>query len=254
MGTQRPASLTLCTGLWGISFGPIDMTSSNTLLFLVLCAIGESLSDLPKCNPDHRDCSCADKSYLGCDEPESFDKLHVSNLQECIMSCDILNSLGNCDWIIFYNTAGEEANCRLFMDAVENMEEYLGSCERVGLPLRREDGSCMAPSDTCNPLVCPNDCVPCDDTDKCNVNFHETECSMISPSASEFTGCPDEEFCSNICAMTGLSNPITYAIFVSAAEKCSCYETGERRFGKKVVKHGFSYSDIANCQNGEEFI
>ena len=118
--------------------------------------------------------------------------------------------------------------------------------------------------------VCPNDCIPCDESDKCNVNFHETECSMvsdqhphhltypnihffefffydydyplllyhqhchsllqynvdnwchhqnytnynhyprqISPSASEFTGCPDEEFCSNICAMTGLSNPIT---------------------------------------------
>merc|ERR1712109_335477 len=73
----------------GFSFGPVDMTSSNTLLFLVLCVIGESLSDLPKCNPDHRDCSCADKSYLGCDEPESFDKLHVSNLQECIMSCDV---------------------------------------------------------------------------------------------------------------------------------------------------------------------
>ena len=26
---------------------------------------------------------------LSCDEPESFDKLHVSNLQECIMSCDV---------------------------------------------------------------------------------------------------------------------------------------------------------------------
>merc|ERR1712012_589088 len=219
---------TLCTGYWGISFGLVDMTSSKTLLILVLCSIGESLTDLPKCNPDHHDCSCADKSYLSCDEPESFDKLHVSNLQECIMSCDILNSLGNCDWLIFYNTPGEEANCRLFVDAVENMEVYLGSCDRVGLPLRREDGSCMAPSDTCNPL--------------------------ISPSASEFTGCPDEEFCSNICAMTGLSNPITYAIFVSATEKCSCYETGERRCGKKVVKHGFSYSDIANCQNGEQFI
>ena len=25
--------------------------------------------------------------------------------------------------------------------------------DQVGLPLRREDGSCMAPSDTCNPLV-----------------------------------------------------------------------------------------------------
>ena len=25
--------------------------------------------------------------------------------------------------------------------------------DQVGLPLRREDGSCMAPSDSCNPLV-----------------------------------------------------------------------------------------------------
>ena len=108
--------------------------------------------------------------------------------------------------------------------------------------------------------VCPNDCIPCDETDKCNVNFHETECSMvsgqhhphllliyhqhchcllqynvdnwchyqkytnynhyprqISPSASEFTGCPDEEFCSNICAMTGLSNPITWVVTPTTA-------------------------------------
>ena len=28
--------------------------------------------------------------------------------------------------------------------------------------------------------VCPNDCAPCDENDKCNVNFHETECSMVS--------------------------------------------------------------------------
>ena len=34
-----------------------------------------------------------------------------------------------------------------------------------------------------------------------------------------------------------------YVIFVSAAEKGSCYETGERRRGKKV-----------NCQNGEQFM
>ena len=45
-----------------------------------------------------------------------------------------------------------------------------------------------------------------------------------------------------------------YAIFVSAAEKCSCYETGERRCGKKVIKHGLSFSDIANCQNGEQLM
>ena len=85
---------------------------------------------------------------------------------------------------------------------------HLHPIDQVGLPLRREDGSCMAPSDTCNPLVillkiiemyliytaishrmmlefdydqvCPNDCVPCDESDKCNVNFHETECSMVS--------------------------------------------------------------------------
>ena len=30
---------------------------------------------------------------------------------------------------------------------------HLHPLDQVGLPLRREDGSCMAPSDTCNPLV-----------------------------------------------------------------------------------------------------
>ena len=45
-----------------------------------------------------------------------------------------------------------------------------------------------------------------------------------------------------------------YATYVSASEKCACYETGERRCLKKVVKHGFSFSDIHRCQNGEKLI
>ena len=32
-------------------------------------------------------------------------------------------------------------------------QHHLHPFDQVGLPLRREDGSCMAPSDTCNPLV-----------------------------------------------------------------------------------------------------
>merc|ERR1712223_135157 len=57
-------------------------------------ALAASLVDSAyHCNPDNRDCSCADFSYKECQAPVSNDNIHVLDLAECIFQCDLFHSL-----------------------------------------------------------------------------------------------------------------------------------------------------------------
>merc|ERR1711992_11827 len=116
----------------------------------------------------------------------------------------------------------------------------------------RADGSCTAsqtPDGGCNSLVCPQGCLACDENDACNVNYHETGCSMISPALNNMNT-PDLDTCLSVCALQGLSNPSTYATFDSESGECSCYETGSRSCTKQVVRAGFDLSSISSCNGG----
>ena len=50
-------------------------------------------SVMSECDSDNRDCSCADRSYKECQEPNTGDNFHVNNLEECIFQCDVSTSL-----------------------------------------------------------------------------------------------------------------------------------------------------------------
>jgi len=171
-----------------------------------------------------------------------------------MLNCQLWTLVGECDWFIYYN-AKSDANCYLYgANNPENMEEYLSSCGRTGQPVRRADGTCTAsqttPNGDCNSLVCPEGCVACDENDACNVNYHETGCSMLNPPLNDIST-PDLDTCISVCAVSGLSNPSTYATFDSQSGECSCYETGARSCNKQVVKAGFDLTAISNCAGGE---
>jgi len=225
-----------------------------SILALIAMAAGSSLSSLmPECSPENRDCSCADKSYINCDTPpletEKFKTL--GGIEECMLYCNSFNVVGQCDYFIYYD-AKADYNCYLFVDQDESMEEYLASCRRTGQPIRRADGSCTAsqtPDGECNSLICPQGCLACDENDACNVNYHETGCSMISPALNNMNT-PDLDTCLSVCALQGLSNPSTYATFDSESGECSCYETGSRSCTKQVVRAGFDLSSISSCNGG----
>merc|ERR1711955_165483 len=95
----------------------------------------------PNCNPLMHDCSCGDKSFDQCNEPNPAVSLHVTDLNECILNCDLFATFGQCDWLVYFNH-GPDENCHLHAQG-ETMEEYLYTCNTVGQPTRYQDGHCM---------------------------------------------------------------------------------------------------------------
>merc|ERR1712156_844486 len=72
--------------------------ASKVMLLLGGLALAASLDDSAyHCNPDNRDCSCADFSYKECQAPVSNDNIHVLDLEECIFQCDLFHSFGLTD-------------------------------------------------------------------------------------------------------------------------------------------------------------
>merc|ERR1711962_500806 len=117
--------------------------ASKVTLLLVGLALAASLADSAyHCNPDNRDCSCADFSYKECQAPVSNDNIHVLNLEECIFQCDLFHSFGACDWFRYDQTGGEDENCHLHGPGNEPMLDYLSSCNKRGRPTRDINEKC----------------------------------------------------------------------------------------------------------------
>merc|ERR1712141_78294 len=226
------------------------------LLFLNLaCGSSASLSGLPKCNADNRDCSCSDKAYRECDIPKATSQARAGSRGECKQQCDLASILTGCEWYMFNKDATGDDACLMFSKDAASMEDFVRSCDRTMMPVRREDGSCTASatnptSGECSSLICPDGCVPCDETDACNVNYHEAGCSLISPTVTSLST-PDLNFCLAVCATTGLSSSVTYADFNILSNDCDCHETGARRCSLEIVKRGFTEEEILSC-TGEE--
>jgi len=238
MGGFKP---TVCT---------FEEMGERAVIFWALLAVaagGSIFNNLPECSVENRDCSCADKSFKSCDEPKARNQSHVDDLEGCMVYCDE----GECDWFIYNNDAAGSPNCQLFTE--ETMEEYLQSCVRSGQPVRRIDGSCTANWTTaegaCDSKVCPEGCVPCDDSDKCYLKYHETECSMLSPTLLEMDT-PDLATCLAVCAVSGQSIAITYATWDTMSLACHCHQTGARSCARQVVKAGFDLPSINDCIGG----
>jgi len=145
---------------------------------------------------------------------------------------------------------GDEA-CLMFSKDAATMEEFVISCDRTMMPVRKSDGSCTASatnptSGECSSLICPDGCAPCDETDECNVNYHEAGCSLISPTVTSLAT-PDLDFCLAVCATTGLSSAVTYADFNQRSNNCDCHETGARRCSSEIAKRDFTEEDILSC-------
>jgi len=226
------------------------MGTSAFVCLLFASLVYSSSVRLPQCDPANRDCSCADKSFKSCDPPAgNIEPSDADSRELCELLCTFE---GSCTWYMFFPNK-DKGNCVLYKEGEETFEQYIASCERTMQPVRRADGTCTVgqtdpTSGECNSLICPQGCQACDEADECNVNYHEAECSMISPAVSTFST-PSLDFCIAVCATTGLSNPNTYASWDSHLHECNCFETGARRCQMEVVKAGFSNDQIQNCIN-----
>merc|ERR1719285_371872 len=72
-------------------------------------------------NNSGRDCTCGDKAFNECDEPNTNDKFHVTNIDECWFQCDLFHGFDACNWFLFYGAEGMDENCHLFGPGKETM-------------------------------------------------------------------------------------------------------------------------------------
>merc|ERR1712045_150560 len=115
-----------------------------------------------------RDCTCGDKAFDSCEEPNTNDKFHVNTIDECKFQCDLFNSFGACDWFLFYQGGGMDENCHLFGPGKEGLSDFLNTCTVRGGALRNADDKCLEEVDYCdNTGICPGGCATCTD-DPCN--------------------------------------------------------------------------------------
>merc|ERR1712179_882116 len=102
--------------------------SLKAAVFLSLLGAALAL-DHANCDVDNNDCSCADKAYDQCAEPNPTVSIHVGDLQECILNCDLFATFQQCDWLVYYNR-GPDENCHLFAQG-ETMQQYLDTCNTL---------------------------------------------------------------------------------------------------------------------------
>merc|ERR1712062_662898 len=120
----------------------------QVVLISLLFLIDFSLSEPARCNPQNRECSCADTSSRECEEFFPSERFHVDNIEECMELCQTLNPLGQCEWLLFhYSPAKGELsfippylNCELFAPDDASLEQYVNTCDKQGQPTRRHDG------------------------------------------------------------------------------------------------------------------
>merc|ERR1712179_344343 len=224
--------------------------SLKAAVFLNLLGAALAL-DHANCDVDNNDCSCADKAYDQCAEPNPTVSIHVGDLQECILNCDFA-TFQQCDWLVYYNR-GPDENCLLFAQG-ETMQQYLDTCNTMGQPTRHPDGDCMTDS----PLVCAGPgagitcnegCRACDRGDRCNVNYHQSACTMQAEyvTATELDSLTVEG-CTAACIAQSVSTDATYFTWDRSAQACKCYNGGNRECVKEVVMAGFSHSDVLACR------
>merc|ERR1712080_801110 len=173
--------------------------------------------------------------------------IHVTDLNECILNCDLFATFGQCDCLVYFNH-GPDENCHLHAQG-ESMEEYLHTCNTVGQPTRYQDGHCMTDyAPVCKVgLFCNEGCTPCDKFDKCNK--YQTDCTLKGEyvSATELDDITMDG-CTGACIAQSMSNPSTYFTWDKAAEACKCYNGGARECVKEVVMAGFSHADVVSCR------
>merc|ERR1712223_883218 len=232
-------------------------SKQQVVLISLVFLIDVSLSELATCNPQNRECSCADTSSRDCEDFFPSERFHVDDIEECMALCQALNPLGQCEWLLFhYSPAKEELsfippylNCELFAPDDASLEQYVNTCDKQGQPTRRHDGSCTVNATNpstgeCNTSICPSGCAPCDETDECHRKYHETECGMLNPAIRLEPNVPDFQFCLAICAGT---QDATYATWSHLDHTCTCYSSGERLCRRQAVQFGFSQDDIDQC-------
>merc|ERR1711962_13995 len=238
--------------------GVAENMSWKEVVFISLALLVDSgLSQLATCNPQNRECSCADTSSRDCEDFFPSERFHVDNIEDCMELCQALNPLGQCEWLLFhYSPAKKELsfippylNCELFAPDDASLEQYVNTCDKQGQPTRRHDGSCTVNATNpstgeCNTSICPSGCAPCDETDECHRKYHETECGMLSPAIRLEPNVPDFEFCLAMCAGT---QDATYATWSHLDHTCTCYSSGERLCRRQAVQFGFSQDDIDQC-------
>merc|ERR1712116_84281 len=148
---------------------------------LILATVGLVYSQGSHCSAfggganDGRDCTCGDKAFNECDEPNTNDQFHVNTLEECKFQCDLFAGFDACNWFLYYGAGGMDENCHLFGPGKESMTDYLGSCNMVGGALRNSEDKCIENVPYCDSTgICPGGCAKCDTDDICN-GYVETD-------------------------------------------------------------------------------
>ena len=144
----------------------------------------------------------------------------------------------------------------MFGPGKESMADYLTSCNLKGQPTRRKDDTCIMDSSStlggniCNMAsYCPQGCVDCTSSDKCN-GYVETGCSMTDPGTAQSEAAPTFEGCQAFAVTNGdnIDNIVTFFTFASREEECRTYPTGKRSCAYKVARQTMSMDDITDCQ------
>jgi len=229
----------------------------KVILISLAVLIDSSLSQLATCDPQNRECSCADTSSRDCEDFFPTERFHVDNIEECMELCEALNPLGKCEWLLFHYSPAKEdksfippyLNCELFAQDDASLDQYVNTCDKHGQPTRRHDGSCTVNATNpstgeCNASICPTGCAPCDESDECHRKYHETECGMLSPAIRLEPNVPDMNFCLALCTGT---EDATYATWSHLDHTCACFSSGERLCRRQAVQFGFSLDDIDQC-------
>merc|ERR1719400_2117488 len=177
-----------------------------------------------------RDCTCGDKAFDSCEEPNTNDKFHVNTIDECKFQCDLFNSFGACDWFLFYQGGGMDENCHLFGPGKEGLSDFLNTCTVRGGALRNADDKCLEEVDYCdNTGICPG-------------------------GSATSTAIPTIEQCFNAMSALGVSaqveaDEVNFYTYDLQSELCKGWPSGERSCTAAVADVTLSLETIKQCRN-----
>merc|ERR1711874_15827 len=207
------------------SLSLVEILTHNMQLFVWLLVQIVIIPLISGCETE--DCSCGDWYYDDCGVHTPSQALHAGGLQECLDTCALFASFGQCNFFTFDISDGAHDNCLLYTHSAET---FLKTCPVYGQPLYDTDGSTLMEH-------CGEDVVGCTECQNYSATpcggFRSLDCLLTHAPIHHYEHVAPKEECANLCRNV---DGARYSLYNSESLYCECYDSGVRECALVMVE------------------
>jgi len=182
--------------------------------------------------------------FNDCKYPTATETNHSPDIKQCVEMCQIYGDWDKSCSFSKYNGV-DPINCQVYANTT--LEDFIKSCNLVGLPILDSDGICFSEQMTCDELddECTG-CTPCL-AENCG-GYIQTECGNIGHGAGALN--TFESVNMNSCMKTCKDiKRGSFVTFNREEKRCDCYENGYKECLNEVITYETDFQHCSDYHN-----